>query len=161
MERLVQSKYTINSTPKVDLLQPSHSDSLLVYDVNYVDHQRPQGKTSLYFKKLERLNQELRLEESLFSVLSELGVQPQDTVTRIEEFYPYGEGLTEEELKKYSRHGLGTILLKFAEMDSKQENAKATYIVSETDSGTSFFRKKGLEELSVPSSNYKLFYKLL
>jgi len=145
----------------VDKLNPANCEKMIGYGIHY-DKPQPPGKGMLYIKKLEELTKGLTHERKLFEILShQEGFTPKTLVSRMESFYPNGEKLAPEDLKKYSGNGVGSILLKLMTAHALQEGAQAIYTVSGTGSGMSFFRKNGLTEVVVPGFQANLFYKLL
>ncbi|MCK4588858.1 MAG: hypothetical protein KAT77_00310 [Nanoarchaeota archaeon] len=157
MPEIILPGYAISIVDKLNLV---NCEKMIGYAIHY-DKPQPPGKGMLYIKKLKELTQGLSHERELFERLSQEGLSSQDLVSRMERFYPNGERLTPEELKQYSRKGVGSVLIRLMTMHALKENARAIYTISGTDEGMSFFRKKSLTEVVLPSFKARLFYKLL
>ncbi|MBW2963308.1 hypothetical protein KY306_00860 [Candidatus Woesearchaeota archaeon] len=157
MQQIILPGCAISVIETIDIC---NNEKMVTYVINY-NQLKPQGKGVLYIKRLEELTNGLSHEKKLFQILSQEGFTPQNLVSRMESFYPNGEKLTPEQLRQYSRKGIGSILFKLMVAHALKEDAKAIYTVSGTDSGMSFFRKKELTEVDTPGFQANLFYKLI
>lgn len=158
--RLIQPEYTLSNTDKVGI----SNEEVIAYTIDYVKDQ-PKGVAVLYFKTLDSLKTGRDEEIELLRALSHMPRfnvfnHPATLVARIEEFYPYGRDLTEEELKKYSGNGVASILLKLMEIDAQEQKARVLYGIGTTEQSIDFFGgKKAFNDVGFKLPY--LFYKLL
>jgi len=156
MDNIILPGYIISVLETIDIC---NNEKMIGYSIHHNTRQ-PNGKGVLYIKKIEELARGLVHEKEFFRQYQKKFPQ-QTLVSRIESFYPYGEKLTREELEKFSKKGAASTLFRLMEAHALQERAKMIYAVSGTDSGMSFFRKKGLTEVDIPGFQANLFYNLI
>lgn len=156
MKEITLPGYAISVLETVDIC---NNEKMIGYSIHHNINQ-PNGKGVLYIKKIEELAGGLVHEKELFRLFQN-EFPRQTLVSRVESFYPYGEKLISEELEKFSKKGAASTLFRLMEAQALQEKAKLIYTVSGTDSGMSFFRKKGLAEVDIPGFQANLFYKIL
>ncbi|MFC1801282.1 hypothetical protein ACFLZB_02370 [Nanoarchaeota archaeon] len=158
--KLIQPRYILSRTEKVG----PESEAVIAYSIDYVENQ-PKGAGVLYFNTLTNLKTGRKEEKELLLALQHIphlrvDQNPTTLVAQVEEFFPNGRKLTPEQLEQYSRKGTGSILLKFMELDARNENAKVLYGISTTKEGMNFFgEKKDFNDVGFKLPY--LFYKLL
>ncbi|GEM_PF-5410276 len=99
---------------------------------------RPEGEAQLIYKRVSDTLPEVQ------SILSNHGLQPDDKIAHLNEFYPNGRG-RDEEVGEHMREGVGTAALDFLIGQCISQGAKAIYVFSVTSSMQSFLSKKEFE----------------
>jgi hypothetical protein len=82
---------------------------------------------------------------SLSTQFEQLGFDPRDTLSHLNEFYPNGRNL-DEYTSDHMRTGVGSTMFNTAIQDAKDYGAKGMVVISGRPSMRSFVKKKGLEK---------------
>ena len=130
----------IDLIERIEVSEPS--DRTLLYDVLFKGD-RPDGFVSLNFFEFKHyitysqfrlIGRDPNLEEMSqrkdYSSFANLGVKPDDIIVYLNQFHPNGQGLSMEQVRNYSRQGIGSYVFERIFEDSIARGAKVMTTVA-------------------------------
>ena len=156
MSKIIVPSFKITKNP-IEWYKP---EIAIQYDIIF-NGNRPNGDAQLFLRKVSDY------EDSIFyQELLSLGVDQDGVLAHLNEFYPNGRGLEDDnpEHQKLTRLGIGKTVLEKITNDALEHNAKVMYVFSTGRKSMIDFLEKNdftICQNQKPSSKYRQGYKVL